>query len=98
MKIREDMDKRLGVVNWSVDTGAIAGRRLRRRFATQEQAEAWVQEIESIRQVEGQKTMELWARMGSPTLVRLIQAAKRRSTFPTTMRSTTNSGADLQSC
>jgi integrase len=74
MKIRQDWDKRLGVVNWCVDAGQIGGRRLRRRFPTQEQAEAWVQEIESIRAVEGQKTMELWARMTENERGSLVRA------------------------
>jgi hypothetical protein len=38
-------------MNWCVDAGRIGGRRIRRRFPTQEQAEMWVKENESISRV-----------------------------------------------
>jgi hypothetical protein len=52
VKILFNLDKRLGVMNWCVDAGRIGGRRIRRRFPTQEQAEMWVKENESIREFE----------------------------------------------
>jgi hypothetical protein len=52
VKILFNLDKRLGVMNWCVDAGRIGGRRIRRRFPTQEQAEMWVKENESIREIE----------------------------------------------
>jgi hypothetical protein len=36
--------------------GELGGRRTRRRFPTREQAEMWVKESESIREIEGLKT------------------------------------------
>ena len=61
-------------MNWCVDAGRIGGRRIRRRFPTQEQAEMWVKENESIREIEGLKTMGLWARMTENERGSLVRA------------------------
>ena len=44
MNIYEEIDPRLGIPRWCVDAGQVAGKRLRRRFATREEADLWAKE------------------------------------------------------
>lgn len=74
MNIREEFDSRVGKSRWCVDAGLVAGQRIRRRFATREEAEAWMRENKSLKKIEGQKTMGLWARMTEHERGGLIRA------------------------
>jgi len=60
MKIHAQVNKRTGARSWSVDAGRIEGRRIKRQFRTQEEAEAWAKENRMVGQIEGPKTMGLW--------------------------------------
>ena len=63
MKIHAQLNKRTGARSWSVDAGLIEDRHIRRTFPKQEEAEAWAQENRMVEQIEGPKTMGLWATM-----------------------------------